>query len=190
MVGICAVDEDDGVGLGCFPALPSETGREGAGRSPVSGGFARDGASGSDVRFDGDAKGAAGQALGRSRGGFGTKIHLKTDFDGLPIAFDLTGGHAADSPQFKTLRDLGPASSLRTRPVTALETAASPGKTSSPAGRTSKTDRRGSQGRSIGAAPASNRPSESSGASNPSHCAARKPKPTSNPSSRSPTPSS
>lgn len=66
--------------------------------------------------------------LGRSRGGFGTKIHLKTDFDGLPIAFDLTGGHAADSPQFKTLRDLGPASSLRTRPVTALETANAPGK--------------------------------------------------------------
>jgi hypothetical protein len=30
------------------------------------------------------------QALGRSRGGFSTKIHLKTDFDGFPIACDLT----------------------------------------------------------------------------------------------------
>jgi len=33
---------------------------------------------------------------------------LKTDFDGLPIAFELTGGEAADSPQFETLIDAGP----------------------------------------------------------------------------------
>lgn len=33
---------------------------------------------------------------------------MKTDFDGLPIAFDLTGGQAADSPYFETLIDLGP----------------------------------------------------------------------------------
>jgi transposase len=37
-------------------------------------------------------RGQKDQALGRSRGGFSTKIHLKTDFDGHPIAFDLTGG--------------------------------------------------------------------------------------------------
>ena len=53
-------------------------------------------------------RGQQGQALGRSRGGFSTKIHLKTDFDGLPIAFDLTGGEAADSPHFETLMDIGP----------------------------------------------------------------------------------
>ena len=53
-------------------------------------------------------RGQQGQALGRSRGGFSTKIHLKTNFDGLPIAFDLTGGQAADSPHFETLMDLGP----------------------------------------------------------------------------------
>ena len=41
-------------------------------------------------------------------GGFGTKIHLKTDFDGLPLAFDLTGGEASDSRHFETLMDLGP----------------------------------------------------------------------------------
>jgi hypothetical protein len=41
--------------------------------------------------------GQHGQALGRSRGGFSTKIHLKTDFGGLPIAFHLTGGEASDS---------------------------------------------------------------------------------------------
>ena len=52
--------------------------------------------------------GQNGQALGRSRGGFGTKIHLKTDFDGLPIAFDLTGGEASDGRHFETLMGLGP----------------------------------------------------------------------------------
>ena len=33
---------------------------------------------------------------------------MKTDFDGFPIAFDLTGGEASDSPHFETLMDLGP----------------------------------------------------------------------------------
>jgi len=36
-------------------------------------------------------RGQDNQALGRSRGGFSTKIHLKTDFGGPPIAFHLTG---------------------------------------------------------------------------------------------------
>lgn len=53
-------------------------------------------------------RGRAGQALGRSRGGFGTKIHLKTDHDGLPIAFELIGGEAADGPMFEALIDAGP----------------------------------------------------------------------------------
>jgi transposase len=48
------------------------------------------------------------QALGRSRGGFSTKIHLKTDKDGLPIGFHLTGGEAHDSRCFETLLDIGP----------------------------------------------------------------------------------
>jgi transposase len=38
---------------------------------------------------------------------------LKTDFDGLPIAFELTGGEAADSPQFETLIDAGPDAAAR-----------------------------------------------------------------------------
>ena len=53
-------------------------------------------------------RGQNGQALGRSRGGFSTKIHLKTDFGGLPIAFDLTPGQASDSRHFPILLDLGP----------------------------------------------------------------------------------
>jgi IS5 family transposase len=33
---------------------------------------------------------------------------LKTDHDGFPIAFELTGGEAADSPMFEALIDAGP----------------------------------------------------------------------------------
>src|SRR3954470_23145893 len=53
-------------------------------------------------------RGQDGQALGRSRGGFSTKIHLKADLDGRPLAFHLTEGQAGDSPQFEVLLDLGP----------------------------------------------------------------------------------
>jgi transposase len=53
-------------------------------------------------------RGQHGQALGRSRGGFGTKIHLKCDFEGLPLDFHLTGGEASESRQFETLLDIGP----------------------------------------------------------------------------------
>src|SRR5271169_613310 len=82
-----------------------------------AGGNERNGASGADVRFHRSARPCLGggrkrgqhdQALGRSRGGFSTKIHLKTDFDGLPIAFHLTGGEASDSRNFETLLDIGP----------------------------------------------------------------------------------
>jgi transposase len=46
--------------------------------------------------------------LGRSRGGFGTKIHVKCDLDGLPLDFVLTGAEASDSRQFDALLELGP----------------------------------------------------------------------------------
>ena len=74
-------------------------------------------APGADVRLDHRARpclgsrrqrGQKGQALGRSRGGFSTKIHLKTDFDDHPIAFDLTGGEKGDAPHFPILLALGP----------------------------------------------------------------------------------
>ena len=35
-------------------------------------------------------------------------IHLKTDRDGFPLAFMLTGGERSDSRQFPALLDLGP----------------------------------------------------------------------------------
>ena len=77
----------------------------------------RDRASGADVRFHrgaraclrrGRKRGQDDQALGRSRGGFSTKIHLKVDLGGLPLAFHLTGGEASDSRNFEILLDLGP----------------------------------------------------------------------------------
>ena len=53
-------------------------------------------------------RGAEGQALGRSRGGFTTKIHAKSDASGDIIAFDLTGGEAFDGRHFDILLDIGP----------------------------------------------------------------------------------
>ena len=54
------------------------------------------------------AKGAAQQTLGWSRGGFSCKIHLETDFGGLPLGFHLTGGEVSDSTQLQTSLDIGP----------------------------------------------------------------------------------
>ena len=82
-----------------------------------AGGTEQERASGADVRLHdragacvrgGRKRGQETQALGRSRGGFSTKIHLKTDMDGHPIAFHLTGGEASDSRNFETLLDIGP----------------------------------------------------------------------------------
>lgn len=53
-------------------------------------------------------RGQGGQALGRSRDGFTTKIHGKADGCGDLIAFDLTGGEASDCTHFETLLDIGP----------------------------------------------------------------------------------
>jgi transposase len=49
-----------------------------------------------------------GRALGRSKGGFTTRIHAKADACGDLIAFDLTGGEASDCTHFQTLLDIGP----------------------------------------------------------------------------------
>jgi transposase len=58
--------------------------------------------------------------LGRSRGGLTSKVHLAADRRCRPLAFVLTAGQAADSPQFipvlKKLRVHGPVGRPRTRP--------------------------------------------------------------------------
>ena len=43
------------------------------------------------------------EALGRSRGGFSTKIHARCDGKGRPIGFILTGGEVHDSQAFQAL---------------------------------------------------------------------------------------
>ncbi len=47
----------------------------------------------------------AGEALGRSRGGLTSKIHLAVDGRGLPMAALLTAGQAGDNPQLLPLLD-------------------------------------------------------------------------------------
>jgi transposase len=46
------------------------------------------------------------RALGRSRGGFTSKIHCLSDARGRPIAFHLTPGEAADCKAYEILIDL------------------------------------------------------------------------------------
>jgi transposase len=52
---------------------------------------------------------AEAEALGRSRGGFGTQIHAITDALGNLLDFVLTGGQASDLGQADTLLGLTPA---------------------------------------------------------------------------------
>jgi transposase len=54
----------------------------------------------------GRKRGIHQRALGRSRGGFTSKIHCLGDARGRPIAFDLTPGEAADCKTYDTLIDL------------------------------------------------------------------------------------
>jgi transposase len=44
----------------------------------------------------GARRSAGGEALGRSRGGFSTKLHLRCDGHGRPVTFHLTGGQRHD----------------------------------------------------------------------------------------------
>ena len=46
-----------------------------------------------------------GEALGRSRGGLSTKIHLAVDRRGRPLSILLTGGQAGDNPQLLNVLD-------------------------------------------------------------------------------------
>jgi transposase len=51
----------------------------------------------------GRKRGAAAQALGRSRGGFSTKLHLAVDRHGHPLGFVLTGGEKNEQPVLDAL---------------------------------------------------------------------------------------
>jgi transposase len=53
----------------------------------------------------GEKRGQSDEALGRSRGGFSTKIHIIVDALGNPVEFLLTAGQAADVTQAEPLID-------------------------------------------------------------------------------------
>ena len=46
-----------------------------------------------------------GEALGRSRGGFSAKVHVRCDRAGRPLCLRLTGGEAADDKLLPALLD-------------------------------------------------------------------------------------
>lgn len=54
-------------------------------------------------------KGAEDRALGRSRGGLSTKIHLPVRGLGCPVRFLLTAGQKGDAPQAEALIEELPA---------------------------------------------------------------------------------
>lgn len=62
----------------------------------------------------------ADHALGRSRGGFGTKIHLVTDGTGLPLAVEISAGQRHESlyaePVLQAVRIRCGNGRVRTRP--------------------------------------------------------------------------
>ena len=47
----------------------------------------------------------ADHALGRSRGGLSSKVHLCCDGRGLPLSFTVTAGQAGDNPQLLAVLD-------------------------------------------------------------------------------------
>ena len=51
-------------------------------------------------------RGAQNQGLGRSRGGFTSKIHARTNGEGLPLGFVITPGEAHDATAYEELMDL------------------------------------------------------------------------------------
>ena len=68
------------------------------------------------ARKAGREPGAGDEALGRSRGGFTTKIHVRCEGYGKPVTFTLTGGQVHDSQQVTALITRGrPNSSAMSR---------------------------------------------------------------------------
>ena len=64
------------------------------------------------------------EALGRSRGGFLTKIHLRTNTKGDPLTFDVTGGEVHEVKGYDALmelHDVNPDNSSATRATTATK---------------------------------------------------------------------
>jgi hypothetical protein len=54
-------------------------------------------------------RGSEGQAIGRSRGGLSTKIHMAVRGLGCPVRFTLAAGQKGDAPQAAALIEGFPA---------------------------------------------------------------------------------
>ena len=50
-------------------------------------------------------RGTQREGFGRSKGGFTTKIHLRTNAEGLPIAAEITGGQVSDYKGYDLVMD-------------------------------------------------------------------------------------
>jgi len=50
-------------------------------------------------------RGTQREGFGRSKGGFTTKIHLRTNAEGLPIAVEITGGEVSDYKGYDLVMD-------------------------------------------------------------------------------------
>ena len=98
--------------LGCVGGLDSGAGpparrrreEDAPGRRSSKGGRSGDEPGRSGIAETGGPAGGGGQigeCLGRSRGGFTTKIHLAADGRCRPLALVLTPGHYGDGPQFE-----------------------------------------------------------------------------------------
>lgn len=61
-------------------------------------------------------KGGGDQALGRSRGGFSTKLHLRAEGGGKPLTFVLTPGQRHEATQVAALLERGAVTRPRGRP--------------------------------------------------------------------------
>ena len=61
----------------------------------------------------GRKRGTCANALGRSRGGFTSKIHARCDNQGLPVGFILTGGEASDYTAAEPLMAIPVATEVR-----------------------------------------------------------------------------
>src|SRR4030081_365244 len=58
---------------------------------------------GASARRRGEKRGSEDQAIGRSRGGLSTKIHMAVRGLGCPVRFTLTAGQKGDAPQAAAL---------------------------------------------------------------------------------------
>jgi Transposase DDE domain len=62
---------------------------------------------GAPARRRGAEKGGGDEALGRSRGGFSTKLHLRAERGGKPMVLVLTGGERHEQPVLPRLMERG-----------------------------------------------------------------------------------